>query len=214
MNIYVGMLLAELTFDLDVQSFISDHSHIFSFLSSLLIILGTFIISYPEENPEWASWSNGLLHFGYHIFPDGAEFARYYPALGSNILLLGVFFNTTAKRILSCSALCSLGRLSYAVYLLHGLLMRSLLTWMLYGSLSQPPAPGTDAEGHDLPPVWIPMVSRWLVFIILPLFYFVLYRAAHLWTLYVDPWCGFATNWIEEKVSRDDSRLEKSILLA
>ncbi|MCJ1472706.1 hypothetical protein MMC13_001355 [Lambiella insularis] len=214
MNIYAGMLLAELTFDPDVQSFVVDHSHLSSFLSFPLMILGTYIISYPEENPEWATWSNGLLRLGYHIFPDGAEFARFYPALGTNILLLGIFFNATAKRLFASQALCWLGKMSFAVYLIHGPLIRSVLTWMLYGASAQPLPLGKDDNGNDLPPAWIPLVSRWLVFFILPVFYILLYRLAQLWTCYVEPWCGLATSLIEEKVFRDDSRLEKSVLLA
>ncbi|MCJ1431065.1 hypothetical protein MMC27_000415 [Xylographa pallens] len=213
-NIYAGMLLAELTFDSDVQSHVADHPHIYSFLSTALIFLGAFTLSYPEENPEWARWSTGLLRLGYHIFPEGAEFARYYPALGSQILTFGVFFNPTAKRLLSSSALCWFGKMSFAVYLLHAPLIRSLLTWMLYGASSQPLSPGKDTDGTDFPPAWIPLTSRWLLFFTIPLFYALLYRLAHLWTAHVDPWCARATTWVEEKVFRDDSRLEKSVLLA
>jgi len=213
-NIYAGMLLAELQLDPEIQSHVADHPHTYSFLSTALIFLGTFTLSYPEENPEWARWSTGLLHFGYHIFPEGAEFARFYPALGSQILIFGIFFNPTAKRLLSSSALCWLGKMSFAVYLLHAPLIRSLLTWMLYGASSSPLSPGKDANGNDLPPSWIPLTNRWLLVVTLPLFYFLLYRIAHIWTAYVDPWCARATNWVEERMFRDDSRMEKSVLLA
>ena len=213
-NIYAGMLLAELTFDSDLQTHVSNHPTLYSVLSSLGILLGTFIISYPEEHPEWARWSNGLMEFGHYIFPAGSEYSRYYPALGAEILVFGIMFNSTAKRILSSSPLCWIGKMSFAVYLLHAPLIRTLLTWLLYGASAQPRSAGKDDHGNALPPDWIPLTSRWLLFVTLPLFYYLLYRIAQLWVMYIDPFCGRATNWIEEKLFRDDTRMEKPLLLA
>ena len=213
-NIYTGLALAELSLDSDVQSYISDRPIMVSLLSSTLIISGLYIVSYPEENPEWARWSMGLLNFGHYIFPQGSEYARFYPGLGSDLLTLGIAFNTTAKRVLSHSALCWLGKMSFAIYLLHAPLIRTLLTWMLFGISSQPLPPGKNLQGQDLPPEWIPIVSRWAVIIIVPLFYVMLYRIAQMWVLHVDPWCGRVTNWIEERIFREEARIEKSVSMA
>ena len=208
------MLLAELTLDPDVREYVTEHQHIFSFLSSLFIFLGVFVISYPEENPEWARWSTALLWLGYKIFPLGSEIARFYPALGTGLIVFGIGFNSTAKRVLCHPALCWLGKMSFAVYLIHAPLIRTLLTWMLYGASPDPRAPGKDEQGHDLPPNWIQLTSPWLLVIALPAFYFLLYRLAQLWMVHVDPWCARVTNWIEENAFRDEVKLEKSLLLA
>ncbi|MCJ1254577.1 hypothetical protein MMC24_002392 [Lignoscripta atroalba] len=212
-NIYAGLLFAELSLDPTVQSFISDHQPTFSASSCFLIVLGFFFMSYPEDHPEWARWSTALSDLGGLIFPQGAETARFYPAVGTNVLVLGIILNPTTKRILSNSVLCWMGKMSFGVYLLHAPLIRTLLTWMLFGLSSRPPG-GKDKDGHDLPPGWVPLASRWLSVFAIPLFYVVLYRAAHLWVLHVDPLCGRVTNWVEEKVFREDARSEKPLLMA
>ena len=213
-NVYAGMLLAELTFDPDVQEYVSEHQHTFSLLSSLFIFLGIFVISYPEENPEWARWSTALLWFGYKIFPVGSEFSRFYPALGTGLIIFGVGFNSTAKRALCHPALCWLGKMSFAVYLIHAPLIRTLLTWMLYGASSSLWVPVKDEQDKNLPPHWIQLTSPWLLIIALPAFFFLLYRLAQLWMAYIDPWCARVTDWIEEQAFRDEVKLEKSLLLA
>ena len=208
------MLLAELTLDPDVREYVSDHQHTVAFLSSFSIFLGIFFISYPEENPQWAGWSTALLWFGHKIFPNGSEYSRFYPALGTGLILFGVGFNSTAKKILCYPKLCWLGKVSFAVYLIHAPLIRTLLTWMLYGASSIPQPLAKTPEDNKLPFRWIPLTSPWLLVVALPAFFLVLYRLAKLWTVYVDPWCARVTDWIEEQAFRDDAKLEKSLLLA
>ena len=205
-NIYAGLALAELSLDSNVQSFITDRPIIVSLISSTFIIFGLYVVSYPEENPEWARWSMGLMNLGHYIFPQGSEYARFYPGLGSDLLTFGVAFNTTAKRLLSHSALCWMGKMSFAIYLLHAPLIRTVLTWMLFGISPRPPPP---LPGQNLPPEWIPIISHWAVIIIVPLFYIILYRIAQMWVLHVDPWCGRVTSWIEDRVFREESKAEK-----
>lgn len=207
-------MLAELSLDQDVQAYASERPKIFSLTSAFLIFLSLYLLSYPEDNPDWARWSNAMTNFGRYIFPANSEYARFYPGLGANLLTLGIIFNHTAKKILSHPALCWLGKLSFAIYLLHAPLLRTLLTWMLYGASSQPSLPGKDSEGKDLPPAWVPPVSRWLCFILVPLWYVMIYKIAQAWTAYVDPWCGRLTNWLEDKAFREEAKIEKPLLLA
>ena len=214
-NVFCGMFLAELTLDSDLQAYAVEHHYLRSFASGSLIFIGLFFMSYPEENPSWAGWSQKLLLLGKYIFPEGVEFARYYPGLGINFLTLGVMFNNTAKRLLSHSFFCWMGKLSFPIYLLHAPLIRTVLTWVLFGASSRPDQ-GTDDAGKQLPPGWLPIANRWVCVIALPLFYVFLYRIANLWALYVDPWCGRVTNWFEELVFRDDAKAssEKPLLLS
>lgn len=178
-----------------------------------MIILGLYFCSYPEENPEWAHWSNNLLHLGHWIFPSGVEYARYYPGMGADIVATGVMFNTTAKKLLSHRFLCWMGKLSWPVYLLHAPLIRTVLTWVLFGA-SVRPQQEKDPDGNQPPPGWLPIANPWVVTFAIPLFYVFLYRVAGLWAQYVDPWCTNVTQRFEELVFRDDAKVDKPLLLS
>ncbi len=214
-NVYCGMILAELTLDSDVQNFAALHNIFRSVISASLIFVGLFFMSYPEENPSWARWSQDLFLLGNYIFPLNSEYARYYPGLGVNVLTLGVMFNDTAKKFLSTPFFCWMGKLSFPIYLLHAPLIRTVLTWVLFGASIRPDQ-GNDEKGNQLPQGWLPLANRWVVVMALPLFYVFLYRVANVWAQYVDPFCGKVTNWFEELVFRDDAKRssEKPILLS
>lgn len=194
-----------MSLDKDVQEWAESHPYFRTIGSSSCIVLGMFLCSYPEEHPEWSTWSNTMTKVGDFMFPRGVEYARYYPGLGSNILALGVMYNNTAKKMLSNRFFLYLGKNSFAIYLLHAPMIRTVLTWCLFG-FSTRPQKGKDAQGQDLPPVWLPMASTWAVLTIIPLFYVFLYRVANLWSNHVDPFCGRVTNWFENLVFRDDAK--------
>lgn len=178
-----------------------------------MIILGLYFCSYPEENPEWAQWSTKLLHLGHRIFPSGSEYARYYPGMGADIIATGIMFNTTAKKILSHRFLCWMGKLSWPVYLLHAPLIRTVLTWVLFGGSVRSPQ-GKDPNGNQLPPGWLPIANPWVVVFAIPLFYIFLYRVAGLWAQYVDPCCTNLTQRFEDMVFSDDAKVDKPLLLS
>lgn len=212
-NVYMGMLLAEISLDPHMQAIAAEHNFIRTITSGAAILLGLYFTSYPEDHPEWARWSNGLTLLGNHIFPNGVEFSRYYAGLGVNILATGISFNNTAKKLLSNTLLLFMGKLSFAIYLLHAPLIRTVLTYGLFG-FSARPAGGKDENGNDLPPGLIPVASRWVCVFVIPLFYLFLYRVAALWAAYVDPFCGRVTNWFENLVFREDAKVvqEKPLL--
>lgn len=207
------MILAEVSLDPDVANLTAAHSYISAVSSASLIVMGLYFCSYPEEHPEWSRWSNNLLELGHWMFPGGSEYARFYPGMGADLLATGIVFNTTAKRILSHRFVCSMGKLSWAVYLLHAPLIRTVLTWVLFGA-SVRPAQGKDESGHELPPGWLPLAKPWVVMFAIPLFYVFLYRVAGLWHQYVESWCDNVTQQFEDLVFRDDAKAEKPLLLS
>lgn len=213
-NVFAGILFAEMSLDKDVKDWADSHPYFRTIASAFCIVLGLFFCSYPEENPEWATWSDSLTKLGHWMFPSDVEYARYYPGLGSNVLTLGVMYNDTAKKILSNRFFLFLGKNSFPIYLLHAPLIRTVLTWCLFGFSSRPQN-GKDNEGHDIPPGWLPIASTWVCLVIIPLFYVFLYRVANLWANHVDPFCGRVTQWFEDLVFRDDARAptEKPVLL-
>ena len=211
----MGILLADITLDSDLLASIGRYPYLQSVASASAIILGLYFCSYPEENPHWSRWSTNLTTLGNYIFPNGVEFARYYPGLGVDILTTGIMFNTTAKKLLSHSFFCWMGKLSFPIYLLHAPLIRTVLTYVLFG-FSVRPSLGKDEKGNELPPDWLPIANRWVCVFAIPLFYIFLYRVAGVWNQYVDPFCARATQWFEDLVFRDDSKMipEKSLLLS
>jgi hypothetical protein len=214
-NVFMGMLLAEITLDPDIQAFVAEHNLIRTVVSGSAICLGLFFTSYPEEHPEWTRWSNGLTLLGEYIFPKGVEFSRYYAALGVEFLAMGILFNNTAKKLLSNPFFLFMGKLSFPIYLIHAPLIRTVLTYALFG-FSLPPSGGKDDNGNDLPPSYRPIASRWVCVFVIPLFYIFLYRVASIWAAYVDPFCGRVMNWFENLVFRDDAKVvqEKVLLLS
>ena len=212
-NVFCGIILAEVSLDKDIQEFVERHPYARAFGSACCIILGLFFCSYPEEKPEWARWSNSMTKMGHYMFPAGVEYARYYPGLGSNVLTVGVMFNDTAKKVLSQRLFLFLGKNSFPIYLLHAPLIRTVLTWVLFGFSSRPNE-GKDDKGHQRWG-WLPVANTWVVLIAVPVFYVFLYRVANLWSNYVDPFCGKVTQWFEDLVFRDDAKAssEKPILL-
>ena len=201
-NIFAGLAMAEFTFDPDVQSSMASHGTTYATISSLAIIVGLFVASYPEDHPEWAPWSASMFHFGKYIVPRGGELARFYPALGTNLFLTGILFNSTAKRILSYPTFTWMGKVSYAVYLTHAPLVRIVLTWLLYGTSKNPPPKVED--GKTVFGGWKPLPNKWLPILMIPLFLVLLYKLAHWWTIYIEPMCDKATKWIEQKFFREE----------
>ena len=204
-NVFCGILLAEVSLDKDIQEYVDRHPYARMLGSASCIIIGLFFCSYPEEKPEWARWSNNMTKLGHYMFPKGVEYARYYPGLGSNLLTVGVMFNDTAKKLLSQRLFLFLGKNSFPIYLLHAPLIRTVLTWVLFG-FSTRPDNGKDDKGNQLPPGWLPVASTWVIIIAVPVFYVFLYRVANLWSNYVDPFCGRVTQWFEDLVFRDDAK--------
>lgn len=206
--------MAELTYYPEVQEFADSRRVLTPLVTSTMILLGLVAISYPEEHPEWAVWSTKMLKIGHYIFPANSEYARFYPGMGAQLICYGVMFNKTARAIFSSSWPCFFGKVSFAVYLIHAPLIRTAFTWGLYGMSTRPPSPGKDKEGHQLPQPWVPMGSRWVAVVLIPLYYVALYRLALLWVAHVDPLCGRITNWVEERIFKNDNQVEKSATLA
>lgn len=195
-----------------MQHYAADYPILRTVISSSLIVIGLFFCSYPEENVEWAMWSRCLLKLGTIIFPEGCELSRFFPGFGADLILTGVVFSPGVQGVLSHPILTFLGRLSWPVYLIHGPLMRTVLTWMLYGVSVPEQIHGRDVDGHDLPPVRLQRANRWICLFAIPLYYLFVYRVAQFWLLYVDPWCGRATRWLEDCTFQDDAKTEKPVL--
>lgn len=169
-------------------------------LSPILILIGLLLASYPEINPEWMPWSKKMLDWAHVIFPREAEIPRYYSGLGLEFIALGIHFSNPIKDVLSNKYLLWFGKNSFAVYLLHGTILRTFLVWMMFG-MTLPPDVEKDGKMVPGPPLVVCGRARWYFF--LPIWFVILYSAANMWTKYVDPFCARLTQRFEKYCFED-----------
>ena len=198
MQFFWGTLIADLQNHQPTTQFIADRRRLARALSFTFVLAGLTFASFPEGHAEWMTWSRALLDIMTPVLPAGPDFPRFASGIGLELVALGVLLSPgRLQRLLSTRPLLFLGRMSFAVYLLHGPLMRTTLVWMLYGV--EAPPDHEDDQGQMVITrlkypgnlvlvawqlVWLPMV----------------YGIAHLWMTYVDPWCDTMTNKLVEYV--------------
>lgn len=202
MQFFWGTLLADLQNSDTFATFIRNRSRISAALAGILMFLGLTIASFPEVNVEWMTWSRIMLESMMPILPEFADFPRFASGIGLEMMTLGIALSPLLQRMLSSRYLLFLGRMSFAVYLLHGPLIKTTLVWMLYGVKTLPDHEDENGNmvmtrliypGHKTllawQIVWLPM----------------LYGLANLWMAYVDPWCDRMTNKLIDAVKLDGS---------
>jgi hypothetical protein len=203
MNVFVGMLIAELS----ILSLPPPNHRLLKPIPFVISALALYLMSYPDEYANWTPWSRSLQNFGTHIFPTNADFGRFWPGIGAQMLCLSIFFSPYLRSLLSHRRLLYLGSISFPLYLLHGPLMRSVLAWLTFGPVWLHGKPSLAPDGKEDGSQWVPMPRPLAFLIILPLFWIFMFWVVHLWSRKVDPWLGKATKWFEEfAYGRTDSQ--------
>lgn len=133
-----------------------------------------------------------------YIFPPEVNIGKRYTALGVDMLILAIFFSPSTKAFLSNRLLLWLGKQSFAVYLVHGTMLRVVLCWMLYG-ISGEPWEGGEAMTDDNRD-WLPLRPPWIVGLSIPVWIALVYAVATAWTAYVDTFCASMTAKLERVV--------------
>lgn len=169
-----------------------------------LTVFGLLIASYPGEHPEWAGWSNLMFKASQYIFPPEVNIGKRYTALAIDLIILAIFFSPSTKDFLSNRLLLWLGKQSFAVYLIHGTMLRVVLCWMLYG-ISGQPWEGSEARTDDQRD-WIPIRSPGVVVVSIPIWIGLVYLLAALWTAYVDTFCASLTQKLERAMFIEDEK--------
>jgi hypothetical protein len=216
------MFLSDLSYESSFQGFTEHHRLGRKVVAAILACSGLFIASYPGEHPEWAPWSNYMFKLAQYIFPPESNIGKRYSIVGIDLIILAIYVSPSTKDLLSARPLLWLGKQSFAVYLLHGTLLRTVLCWMLYGITGQPwegeivdekGQPIYDEEGEPLHPHWIPMRPPWVVAISIPIWIGLLYLCAWLWTAYIDPLCARVTQKLETLMFEEDEKLPLALPL-
>ena len=160
-------------------------------LALALLVAGLLLASYPERYVDARPWSHAqhvLLEF-FSPSPR-AELPRYASGLGLQLITLSLHLSPWARDLLANRTFLWLGKQSFAVYLIHGPLLRSVLCWMIFGFAI--PAPATGDDGKPYQPL-IPYPGHQRLLLCLPVWLPMVYGAAVAWTTYVDPWCARVT---------------------
>jgi hypothetical protein len=196
MQLFFGTFLSDLSQEPSHQAWLSARKWPGRTLSPVLIGIGLVLASYPEKNPQWMPWSASMEKVGHYIFPMEAEFPRYYSGLGLVFLTFGIHFSSSVKDFLSNKYLLWFGKNSFAVYLIHGTLLRTILVWMIFGV--RLPADVRKEDGTMVPGPPLQQGNRAAWYFWVPIWLVILYSCANFWTKHVDPFCARLTFTIEK----------------
>lgn len=202
MQFFWGVLLADLQNHEATTAFIASRPVATGVLSGVLFALGLMLASFPEAHAEWAGWSRALKTAMTPFAPNADDLARLGSGLGLELVSAGILLSPALQRALSSRYLLFLGRMSFAVYLLHGPLMKTALVWMLYGVQAPPDRENVNGDvvlTRLTYPGNLSLIAWQIVW--LPM----LYGVANLWMTYVDPWCDRMTNRLVDHVRLDAS---------
>ncbi|KAK3302671.1 acyltransferase family-domain-containing protein [Chaetomium strumarium] len=212
----LGTLIAELAQHRPTQNFISSHQRLLTFVvAPLLLLLGGFVGSYPAEHEDWMGWSR-ILHRlivdpagdrsrGSIIVPKGSDVYRRTSAFFIMCTAVSLFIAPVLQQLLSHRLLIWLGHHSFAVYLTHGTILRTVGIWIVYGITGEPWEPaGKNEDGSPREQVWLKPKGRPAKMISILVFTTLTYIAAWAWMKYVDTACARATQWLENKVFDDE----------
>ena len=195
MNISAGMFIAELFYDQSDSKPFLGNSKLSKAVPIAVLVVGIIVAGYPESHPEWCSWSDSLRIIGINIFRPGAELSRNWGSIGASLILVGILFWPSAKKFLAHPLLVWTGKVSFAVFLIHSFLIRSLFCSMLY-ICSSPP---NDVDSGKITNAQSLQRARGLNLIIISLMFFpFLYLMAQLWSTHVESRCDQISQLIED----------------
>jgi len=205
---YTGVLLADMSLLLNDEPLVSPRwvgprlQRVQKYWPFILALFGLFLASYPPVDPDLSGWSRFLTRVGHrilhsdcilhHIFiltsvgERRGEFRWAYTQLGAGILIFSIHFSPTLRRIFSFRYAVFFGSISFAVYLTHSFLMRSILTWVMFGLL---PRSSEDVGWF----AWV--IVRSLAF---ASFFALLTAISTLWRNRIDRVALFVAQWSEE----------------
>lgn len=183
-----------------------------------LAILGLYLGSYPEEMEDQMNWSQKMHIWGVTYLPGCTPFLRgrdlivdnhqrVYSTIGGSFLILSLLLSPHLRHLLSHRHLIFLGGISYALYLLHATLMRSLLAYIIYSipKRTERKVVIVNHLGEQLridtvvTKVWRGWgVVRSLLFGVWMVLLVVL---AHVWRKKVDGLSLWVSKWLEEVAS-------------
>lgn len=219
----VGTLIAELAQHRPTQNFITKHHKVLTYIvAPLILLIGGWIGSYPQEHEDWSPWSRHLHRWlidpsgdgsnhGSIVVPKGSSSQRRTSAFFIICTAVSLFLSPLFQKALSHRLLVWLGHHSFAVYLTHGTILRTVGMWIAYGISGEPwQQAGKNEDGSPQEQIWLKPKSRAHVMCAILVFITLAYIAAWAWMKWVDTACARATQWLEKKVFDEEDSEGKS----
>lgn len=200
-NVYAGMILAELSMNTPSEPIPRTKSKmripVREIITYSAAALGLYLCSFPDSFYETAAWSTRLWKIGKVIFPHEAMPGRFWPGIGAQMLSAAILYSPSMRRALSHRWLLWIGGLSFPLYLLHGPLIRSLMTYMVFLIPSFTFTPDLLANGNPDPNALIPAPNAFVLWVTVPVFLVITIVLSKLWAVHVEPWFGVWTDAFE-----------------
>jgi hypothetical protein len=193
-NVFAGMILAELSMTATAQSSPKSKITVRQIIPYIFAVLGLYLCSFPDSYYEVAPWSNQLYQIGQMIFPANALYGRFWPGVGAQMLSAAILYSPSMRSALSHRYLLWLGSLSFPLYLVHGTLIRSLMTYMIFLPSSLTFEPEIREDGSESR---IPVPGKLIIAVMLPIFSVILLVVVKLWAVHVEPYFGVMTDRFE-----------------
>ena len=160
-------------------------------------------MSYPGSYAEAASWSTWLRDFATQYFPTETHGAieRIYGSLGGILLLAGIIISPHARWALSRPPLLWLGRVSFAIYLLHGMFLRTIFAWLLHLGQGKQVITEYDQGGREIHIERYPLPGSFQRAVATVVMAVCVGIASHFWNLKFEPIFAKITSKLESIVA-------------
>jgi hypothetical protein len=130
-------------------------------------------------------------------------------------MAVSLFLSPVFQKLLSHRLLIWFGHHSFAVYLVHGTILRTVAIWIVYGISGEPwELAGKNEDGSQQEQQWLAPKGRPYKMVAILVFTVLTYTAAWAWMRWVDTACARATQWLENKVFDDEDGAEGQAGLA
>ncbi|MCJ1396942.1 hypothetical protein MMC11_000134 [Xylographa trunciseda] len=193
-TVFAGILLAEFSLT-STPSLLARYSPL---ISPPLAILALVFMSFPSDAPLSAPWSASLLTLAQNILPPQLDFGRSYGSIGALLLVLAIIISPHARAALSSPPLTLLGKISFPIYLLHGIFARSLLAWCMFAGTSLAVVEERNADGTITVSQRLPLPRAWRTILSVVVSMGACGVASYAWASKVEPWFARCTRWAEE----------------
>jgi peptidoglycan/LPS O-acetylase OafA/YrhL len=204
-----GIIMAEFS----VSAAPTQLTTISPYLSPPIAIFALVLMSYPSEHPEGSPWSASLQSFALTTFGD-LNIERLYGTIGGLFLLFSIIISPHARHLLSRPPLRWLGKVSFAIYLLHGTILRSLFAWLLHFGTQMEEYQEFESKGDGwagevlVSHMRYPVPSFFRCCVATTVSMAAILATSHLWSEKVEPVCAALTGAVEKLVKGKLSKEE------